>query len=261
MKVQNNYQQYNNPQFKGFVDTGFRFLATNQAIGANAVDLSFMVTPRTASDMYKRGPAAGFETLRREIMGTVNDTCIGLFGAAAGWLIAGQINKNFGLDANSIFTAPETLNILAENKAEQIKNNRTQLDYIKKTLTDVKAYNPTSSRADSEGFVKISENTIDEVAEILDKSLKNELNFHKWTKDARRIIKRTQYDLKEATSLTTISFLIPLIFIKWMTLWKRIGFGIGMHHIDFCDSSPSGWHTHGVHSWRPEEEERTVESL
>lgn len=57
---------------------------------------------------------------------------------------------------------------------------------------------------------------------------------HKWTKDARRIIKRTQYDLKEATSLTTISFLIPLIFIKWMTLWKRIGFGIGMNHIDFA---------------------------
>lgn len=183
MKVQQNQQHYN-PQFKGPIDTGLRFFATNQAIGANAVDLSFMVTPRTASDMIKRGPAAGFETLRREIMGTVNDTCVGLFGAAAGWAIAHSINKNFGLKANNIFTAPETLNILAENKAEQIKNNQTQLDYIKKTLTDVKAYNPTSARADSEGFVRISENTVNEVSEILDKSLKNNLDFHKWTKQS-----------------------------------------------------------------------------
>lgn len=184
MKVQLNQQQQYNTQFRGPIDTGLRFFATNQAIGANAVDFGFMVTPRTASDMVKRGPAAGFETLRREIMGTVNDSCIGLFGAAAGWLIAGQINKKFGLDANNIFTAPETLNILAENKADQIKNGKSQLDYIKKTLKDVKAYNPTSKTADFEGFVRISENTVNEVSEIIDKSLKNNLDFHKWTKDA-----------------------------------------------------------------------------
>ena len=186
MKVQLTPQQTTNqqPQFKGAVDSGLRYLATNQAIGANGVDFCFMVTPRTASDTIKRGPAAGLETFRREIMGTVNDCCIGLFGAASGAMIAYGLNKKYGLNVNKLFTAPETLNILAENKSEQIKNNKTQVDYIKKTLSDVKAYNPTSARADSEGFVKLSGKTIDEAAEFFDKALNNkELDFHNWTKE------------------------------------------------------------------------------
>ena len=143
MKVQFSNSQTTNqqPQFKGAIDSGLRYLATNQAIGANGVDFCFMVTPRTASDTIKRGPAAGLETFRREIMGTVNDSCIGLFGAASGAMIAYGLNKKYGLNVNKLFTAPETLNILAENKSEQIKNNKTQIDYIKKTLSDVKAYN------------------------------------------------------------------------------------------------------------------------
>lgn len=186
MKVQLTPQQTTNqqPQFKGAVDSGLRYLATNQAIGANGVDFCFMVTPRTASDTIKRGPAAGLETFRREIMGTVNDSCIGLFGAASGAMIACGLNKRYGLNVNKLFTAPETLNILAENKSEQIKNNQTQIDYIKKTLSDVKAYNPTSARSDSEGFVKLSQKTIDEAAEFFDKALNDKtLDFHNWTKD------------------------------------------------------------------------------
>lgn len=186
MKVQLSNPQTTNqqPQFKGAIDSGLRYLATNQAIGANGVDFCFMVTPRTASDTIKRGPAAGLETFRREIMGTVNDSCIGLFGAASGAMIAYGLNKKYGLNVNKLFTAPETLNILAENKSEQIKNNKTQVDYIKKTLSDVKAYNPTSARADSEGFVKLSGKTIDEAAEFFDKALNNkELDFHNWTKE------------------------------------------------------------------------------
>ena len=186
MKVQFSNPQTTNqqPQFKGAIDSGLRYLATNQAIGANGVDFCFMVTPRPASDTIKRGPAAGLETFRREIMGTVNDSCIGLFGAASGAMIAYGLNKKYGLNVNKLFTAPETLNILAENKSEQIKNNKTQIDYIKKTLSDVKAYNPTSARADSEGFVKLSGKTIDEAAEFFDKALNNkELDFHNWTKE------------------------------------------------------------------------------
>ena len=80
------------------VDTTLRYLATNQAIGANGVDLCSMVAPRTASDTVKRGPAAGLETFRREIMGTVNDSIIGLFGAFAGALIAFGINQKFGFN-------------------------------------------------------------------------------------------------------------------------------------------------------------------
>lgn len=183
MKIQS--QQITNKQlsFNGVVDSSLRYLATNQAIGANGVDLTFMVTPRTASDTIKRGPAAGLETFRREIMGTVNDTCIGLFGAAAGSLIAYGLNKRYGLNVNKLFTAPETLHILAENKAEQINNDKTQLDYIKRTLAGVKSYNPTSAKSDADGFVKLSQKTIDEAAAYFDEALNNKVKFHEWAKD------------------------------------------------------------------------------
>ena len=102
---QQNTQTIQKPQFKGAVDTTMRFLATNQAVGANGVDFCFMVSPRTASDFYKRGPAAGLETFRREIMGTLNDSCIGLFGAAAGWLVAHSLNKKFDFKARTVCPA------------------------------------------------------------------------------------------------------------------------------------------------------------
>ena len=186
MKVQLTPQQTTNQQlqFKGAVDSSLRYLATNQAIGANGVDFFFMVTPRTASDTIKRGPAAGLETFRREIMGTVNDSCIGLFGAASGAMLAYGIKNKYKLNINKLFTAPETLDILAENKSSQLKNNQTQLDYIKETLKNVKAYNPTSTKSDSEGFVKLSQKTIDETAEFLDKALNDKnVDFNKWAKD------------------------------------------------------------------------------
>ena len=195
MKVQNIQQQnqidFNEkPQFKGAVDTTLRYLATNQAIGANGVDLCSMVAPRTASDTVKRGPAAGLETFRREIMGTVNDSCVGLFGAFAGALIAYGINKNFGLNVNKIFTAPDTLKILAQNRAEQIKNNQKQVDYIKTTLSSVKAYNPTAANSDKDGFVKLSQKTINEVSTLIDSALNGgEKAIDEWTKDSSKTIR------------------------------------------------------------------------
>ena len=158
MKVQtiqqNNIQQKNTPKFKGAGDAFLRYLATNQAVGANGVDLCFMVIPRTGSDMIRRGPLAGFETLRREIMGTINDSLIGAYGIVIGSLAAALMgfNKKYEAKVNNIFAAPETLNILAENKAAQLKGNKSQIDYLKETLKNLKAYNPASSKADAEGF-------------------------------------------------------------------------------------------------------------
>ena len=167
--------------FKGAVDTTFRYLATNQAVGANLVDFSFMVAPRTINDGVKRGPAAGMETGRREIMGTVNDSCVGLFGAAAGALIAGSLSKKYETKVNKMFTAPDTLHILADNKSNQIKNNTSQLEYIKETLRNAKGYNPTAVNADKDGFVKLSDKTIDKVAKYYDELLNNKADFSKWT--------------------------------------------------------------------------------
>lgn len=230
MKVQFNQQQNYRPQFKGPVDETFRFLATNQAVGANCVDFCFMVSPRTASDLVKRGPAAGAETFRREIMGTVNDSCVGLFGAGAGALIAYSLNKKYGANINKMFTAPETLNILAENKALQVQENKSQLDYIKETLKNVKAYNPSSKRANDKGFVRISDSTIDEVAKMFDNSLKNKVEYDKWAKkdaaESRRVIMNlitentgaeTEYILesidKKRISNTNLKSLVNDIFL------------------------------------------------
>ena len=128
---------------KGAADVTLRYLATNQAVGANLMDLCSMVAPRTINDGIKRGPAAGMETGRREVMGTVNDSCVGLFGSAAGFLVAGSLSKKYDTKVNKIFTAPDTLHILAENKAKQIKENKSQIEYIKATLRNTRGYNPT----------------------------------------------------------------------------------------------------------------------
>lgn len=178
---QQNNQIKQQTNFKGAVDTTFRYLATNQAVGANLVDFSFMVAPRTINDGVKRGPAAGMETGRREVMGTVNDSCVGLFGSAAGALIAGSLSKKFDTKVNKMFTAPETLHILAENKSNQIKNNGPQIEYIKEILRNAKGYNPTAETADKDGYVKISQKIIDKIANYYDELLNKKADFNKWT--------------------------------------------------------------------------------
>ena len=173
------------PQFKGGADAFLRYLATNQAVGANGIDLVAMVIPRTTTDLVSRGPAAGLETARREASGTINHTLVGVFGIFAGSLIAAAmgINRKFNAGANKIMTAPETLNILAENKASQVKNNTHQIEYLKETLKNVKAFNPSANGADENGFVKLSQETIDDVARILDYAINDkETNFSKWSK-------------------------------------------------------------------------------
>ena len=93
MKVQDlsqNKIQLNNsnPDFQGAGAGFLRYLATNQAVGANLVDVSFMVVPRTGLDLIRRGPMAGAETGRREASGTTNHTLVGIYGLGAGALVA-----------------------------------------------------------------------------------------------------------------------------------------------------------------------------
>ena len=181
MKVQQIQQQNQtikkNPQFKS-ADGILRYLAVNQAVGANAVDLSFMVIPRTGSDMIRRGPLAGMETLRREIMGTINDSLIGVYGILGGAIAAKLMGmKKFTPDANNILAAPETLNILANNKAKQIEAGKSQIEYLKDTLKSVKGFNPSAANADTDGYVKLSKHTIDDVAEALNKAVNEKRAF------------------------------------------------------------------------------------
>jgi len=179
-----NITKNNRPSFKSGGSAFLQYLATNQAVGANAVDVAFMVVPRTASDTIRRGPLAGAETVRREASGTANHTLVGIYGITAGALVSAimGIDRKYGTKSNQIMTAPETLNILAENKALQISKDQQQKDYLKTTFENVKAFNPASKKADEKGFVKISKETIDEVVKIMDNAINDkDMNFKKWS--------------------------------------------------------------------------------
>ena len=69
MKVQQISQQQSissknkQPSFGSAIDLTMRYLATNQAVGANSVDLASMVAPRTINDSVRRGPLAGIEAV------------------------------------------------------------------------------------------------------------------------------------------------------------------------------------------------------
>ncbi len=186
MKVQliqqNNNIQKKQPKFKGIADTGLRFLATNQGVGANLTDLGFMVIPRVTTDA-KRGPAACVETARREASGTANHSLVGVYGMAGGAGAAALLGlgRKYNVNANKIFAAPETLNILAENKARQVKNNATQADYLRETLKNVKAFNPSATGTDKDGYVKLSEETVEELVKLLDNAI-SKSDFKNWEK-------------------------------------------------------------------------------
>lgn len=170
---QNISQNQAAPDFRGGGSAFLQYLATNQAVGANAVDVAFMVIPRTASDTIRRGPVAGLETGRREASGTANHSLVGVYGVTAGALAAALmgIDRKYNTNVNKIMTAPETLNILAEHKAVQIRDNKTQLEYLKNILSDVEAFSPNSPKANKEGYIKLSDKTIERVAEHLDKTI------------------------------------------------------------------------------------------
>ena len=164
MKVNSNYSQFNtmqstslqnrkpkeqNPSFTGVFDTALRFLDTNQAWGANAVDFFCMVLPRTLTD-FGRGKDAGMETARRESMGTINDSAVGLYGTLAGLALAIGVNKIFGLGdrdikASSIFADSETVDMMGKIWHEKLDENidNPLQARIKKTLSQFEVHNGT----------------------------------------------------------------------------------------------------------------------
>lgn len=134
IQAENNKKE--RPQFTGFTDyatLGLRFLDTNQAWGANAVDLGSMVIPRTAVDMANRGPAAGMETGRREASGTINHSLVGVYGTIAGLLLATSLNSKYGIKAHKLFIDDDTLELLGKAWDKQVKaGNANPLDaYLK----------------------------------------------------------------------------------------------------------------------------------
>ena len=168
-----NQNRKDNIKFTGAFDAftiGLRFLETNQAWGANAVDLGSMVIPRTTIDFVNRGPAAGMETGRREASGTINHSLVGVYGTVAGLALATTLNKKYGIKAHKIFTDDETLEILGNAWNNQIKASGKARP-IEEYLNDV--FKSAQTRIGDE-WVSIPKEKIDDVVSKFSKALTSE---------------------------------------------------------------------------------------
>lgn len=181
---QNKQKQQSQPRFTGAPETAatllLRFLDTNQAIGANSVDLCSMVIPRTVYDFHKRGADAGVETARRESMGTINHSLVGVYGTLGGMLVASALNRRFkndNLRVDKLFADNATTDILARYRLNSLrKESKPEVSNVKSYLNEVfdnlKVYNPANKDA-VDGWVGIKGKERDLVIKKLEDLLKN----------------------------------------------------------------------------------------
>lgn len=181
---QNKQKQQSQPRFTGAPETAatllLRFLDTNQAIGANSVDLCSMVIPRTVYDFHKRGADAGVETARRESMGTINHSLVGVYGTLGGMLVASALNRRFkndNLRVDKLFADNATTDILARYRLNSLrKEPKPEVSNVKSYLNEVfdnlKVYNPANKDA-VDGWVGIKGKERDLVIEKLEDLLQN----------------------------------------------------------------------------------------
>lgn len=181
---QNKQKQQSQPRFTGAPETAatllLRFLDTNQAIGANSVDLCSMVIPRTVYDFHKRGADAGVETARRESMGTINHSLVGVYGTLGGMLVASALNRRFkndNLRVDKLFADNATTDILARYRLNSLrKEPKPEVSNVKSYLNEVfdnlKVYNPANKDA-VDGWVGIKGKERDLVIEKFEDLLKN----------------------------------------------------------------------------------------
>ncbi len=180
-----------NTSFTGLNPVPFlNFLDTNQAWGACFVDLGFMVLPRTATD-FGRGADAGFETMRREGMGTTNHSSVGLYGAAAGLALATAINnaynlgKNGIISANSIYADAETLDMQGKIYTDIIKesNPNPEKELVRRALHQYQV----QTGMDEASWTHFAPGDIDAAADIIDRELKS--GAKKLSKEAENNVK------------------------------------------------------------------------
>ncbi len=180
----NNEQPQRNGQNPHFTGVGsvlltggnvfLRFLDTNQAWGANLVDVGSMVIPRTAYDMTERGFSLGLETGRRESTGTFNHAMVGVYGTVAGALMAFALNKAYDIKAHKIFANNETLNILGSNWYDALKSGEEDplRKYLSETVSKIKVFNPSATE-NEDGYRTISKDVQKEVTDKLYDLIKN----------------------------------------------------------------------------------------
>ena len=133
-----------------------RFLDTNQAWGATAVDLGCMVIPRTAVD-FTRGPDAGFETMRRESSGTINHAMVGAYGLTAAWALSRGLNSKFKVDAHKMFVNNDTNDFMSQIWHENLHLTKEERfdKLFNETLSGIQAFNPDKAKLENRGFISL----------------------------------------------------------------------------------------------------------
>lgn len=216
---QNNENNKNNIKFTGAFDAftlGLRFLETNQAWGANAVDLGSMVIPRTTIDFVNRGPAAGMETGRREASGTINHSLVGVYGTLAGMLLAASLNAKYGVKAHKIFVDDETLGILGQawDKQVRAKNSAPLKDYLLDVFSNAKT-------RIGDDWVNIPKDKVDNIVEKFTNELSSKGAPTTISKDlkayAQSVIthatgSETNFKLAEKQHVVTLSNMLDSIY-------------------------------------------------
>lgn len=173
-----NNNKANQPQFTGAFETvssGLRFLDTNQAWGANAVDVGSMVLPRTYTDFKDRGPQAGAETAFRESCGTMNHSLVGVYGTVAGLALASVFNNKFGVRADKLFADNNTIDILAKYWHEARNASDDKTVYVKsftdKVAENIKFFNTDVDK--EKGMVSMSKEAQKNFSKSLSEALLN----------------------------------------------------------------------------------------
>lgn len=159
------------------------FLATNQAWGAVGVDLGSMVIPRTLVD-FSRGPAAGFETGRRESSSTVNHALVGIYGTGAALLFAQAMNNQYNIKAHKMFFNDEILDDLGQKWINNSQGKDSGLEkYLKTVFDDIQGFNP-GKQSDDAKWTKIEhtetkENLVKRLTEEINRKPKEDKGFFK----------------------------------------------------------------------------------
>jgi len=206
----NQYHQNNSPSFTGAIDGAVRVLKTfndKPMVGVAFTDTVATNAPRSIVDFVTLGPAAGFETARREFSGLiVNCLLPSFFVLGAAKLINGRFMKDFkGVNMSSSWANSETVDTLKDIYKDVLNQNLTNegtaKTFVEQTLGSLEGLKGKEwvSYADKLGTEKGKE-----AVDALAKAISNPNMSKKETKNA---IKKALSNLAgETEAVETIRF-------------------------------------------------------
>lgn len=181
-----------------FGNAVMNYLASNQAIGAFAVDMGFMVIPRTAID-FTRTPEAGMETGRRELVSCLLYAGMGAFGLVAAHIVgAFSKSKKYDVPLHKINAGSSTFDALAHTWNGALDNygghfnNKTSTvdDYLNNVFNSVTGLSD-NTKTPINSKPKIQKEIVKELKELLLSKNDYQLAKDTRTKLVQKIIKIT----------------------------------------------------------------------